>query len=179
MTYRTIVADPPWQLDRLGVLSWRSGRPSGEGMNLDYPTMTVDEIAALPVAGWADESAHLFLWTTQRHLPTSFQIVEAWGFRYVCDLIWCKAPHGWGPGGAFQSTVEHCLYATRGQVGRLEQIERQWWEWPRGEHSAKPDAFLDLVEAHFPGPHLEMFSRRARFGWDTWGNEALHGTEAP
>jgi N6-adenosine-specific RNA methylase IME4 len=22
-----------------------------------------------------------------------------------------------------------------------------------------------------PGPYLEMFSRRARFGWDVWGNE--------
>jgi N6-adenosine-specific RNA methylase IME4 len=24
-----------------------------------------------------------------------------------------------------------------------------------------------------PGPRLEMFARRQRLGWDTWGNEAL------
>lgn len=40
------------------------------------------------------------------------------------------------------------------------------------------DALLDLVEAVSPGPYLEMFSRRARLGWQTWGDEALHGTEA-
>jgi hypothetical protein len=50
--------------------------------------------------------------------------------------------------------------------------------WPReGAHSVKPDAFYDLVEHASPGPYLEMFSRRARLGWDTYGDEALHGTE--
>jgi N6-adenosine-specific RNA methylase IME4 len=33
--------------------------------------------------------------------------------------------------------------------------------------------FLDLVEQVSPGPYLEMFARRNRLGWDTWGNEAL------
>ena len=36
-------------------------------------------------------------------------------------------------------------------------------------HSAKPDAcsFIDLlVEEVSPGPYAELFSRRARFGWD-------------
>ena len=40
-------------------------------------------------------------------------------------------------------------------------------------HSAKPDAFIDIVEQVSPGPYLEMFARRQRLGWDTWGNEAL------
>jgi N6-adenosine-specific RNA methylase IME4 len=48
-----------------------------------------------------------------------------------------------------------------------------WWQWKRGEHSAKPEAFLDLVERVSPGPYLELFARRNRLGWDTWGNEAL------
>ncbi len=49
----------------------------------------------------------------------------------------------------------------------------RWFEWPRGAHSAKPEAFLDLVEQVSPGPYLELFARRQRLGWDTWGNEAL------
>jgi N6-adenosine-specific RNA methylase IME4 len=36
---------------------------------------------------------------------------------------------------------------------------------------------MDYIERVSPGPRLEMFSRRARIGWDTWGDEALHGTE--
>ncbi len=44
---------------------------------------------------------------------------------------------------------------------------------PRTTHSAKPEVFMDQIEAISPGPYLEMFSRRARLGWDTWGDEAL------
>jgi hypothetical protein len=33
------------------------------------------------------------------------------------------------------------------------------------------------IVADPPWPYEEMFSRRARLGWDTWGDEALHGTE--
>lgn len=44
-------------------------------------------------------------------------------------------------------------------------------------HSAKPDAFLDLVEQVSPGPYLELFARRQRLGWDTYGDEALNHVE--
>jgi N6-adenosine-specific RNA methylase IME4 len=50
------------------------------------------------------------------------------------------------------------------------------WKQPYASgkiHSAKPDGFLDHVEALCDGPYLELFARRQRLGWDTWGNEAL------
>jgi hypothetical protein len=40
-------------------------------------------------------------------------------------------------------------------------------------HSAKPDAALDLIEQVSPGPYVELFARRARFGWDYWGDQSL------
>lgn len=55
----------------------------------------------------------------------------------------------------------------------------RWFQWPRGPHSAKPEAFLDLVEQISPGPYLELFARRNRLGWDTWGDEALWHVEMP
>ncbi len=85
---------------------------------------------------------------------------------------------GMGLGGAFVQTTEHVLFARRGTLPAQQRIDSTWWNWKRGQHSAKPDAFLDIVEAVSPGPYLEMFSRRARLGWDTWGNESLHGGEA-
>jgi N6-adenosine-specific RNA methylase IME4 len=45
------------------------------------------------------------------------------------------------------------------------------FDWPRGAHSEKPEAFYDLVEQLSPGPYLEMYARRRRLGWDVWGNE--------
>jgi N6-adenosine-specific RNA methylase IME4 len=59
----------------------------------------------------------------------------------------------------------------------VKRWDTTWFQWPRGKHSAKPEAFLDLVEQTSPGPYLEMFARRQRLGWDTWGNEALEHVE--
>jgi N6-adenosine-specific RNA methylase IME4 len=44
-------------------------------------------------------------------------------------------------------------------------------------HSRKPDAWLDLIERVSPGPYVELFARRARFGWDYWGDESLGTAE--
>jgi len=35
-------------------------------------------------------------------------------------------------------------------------------------HSRKPETLQDYLET-FEGPHLELFARRARLGWDCWG----------
>jgi N6-adenosine-specific RNA methylase IME4 len=48
-----------------------------------------------------------------------------------------------------------------------------WFQWRRGAHSVKPDAFIDMVEQVSPGPYVELFARRQRLGWDTWGNECF------
>ena len=45
--YRTIVADPPWALEwNANVGKGRSGRKG-----LPYPTMSLEDICGLPVAG--------------------------------------------------------------------------------------------------------------------------------
>jgi N6-adenosine-specific RNA methylase IME4 len=170
--FKTIVADPPWEMKRGSNYGWRKGRMSGERMTLDYPTMTLDEIRAMPVSNVVSEDAHLFLWTTQKHMEATYGIARAWGFAPTCALVWCKAPHGWGPGGVFQSTVEFVIYGRRGRpMPNKHTINRQWFEWPRGRHSAKPEAFQDMVQDSFPEPRLEMFARRPRLGWTCWGNE--------
>ncbi len=169
--FGTIVADPPWPVKRGSQYRWREGRASGDRMQLDYPTMTIDEIAAMPVSSIAAADAHLFLWTTQTYLRDAFRVIEAWGFKRSCVLVWCKAPHGWGPGGAFQSTIEFVIYARRGKPRHERQLRSQWYEWPRSRHSAKPEAFLDMIEGNFSGPFVELFARRERPGWAVWGNE--------
>lgn len=55
----------------------------------------------------------------------------------------------------------------------LERAPGRWFHWPVAEHSRKPEAFLDLVETVSRGPYCELFARRQRLGWDTWGDEAL------
>lgn len=198
--YRTIVADPPWdhsdgtgvKLD-IGYGSKRRPLPPGEKPHSTAPPyahMTLDAIKALPVAALAEDDAHLYLWTTNRYLRDVWVVAEAWGFSGVCVITWCKALRGFLGGGAWQANTEFCLFARRGNLATIGKAQGRWYDWPRrfgppvreGEkrktmHSAKPEAFLDHVEQVSPGPYLEMFARRARFGWDYFGDESLGTAE--
>ena len=170
MRYRTIVADPPWDVKR--PAGWHvSGHRSQP-----YPTMTVEEIASLPV-GDMTEDGHLYLWTVNLHIRSAYHVAESWGYTPVCLLTWCKKPMGVGPGGLFSITTEFILFCRRGPEPRRMVVPSTWFEWPRKGQSVKPEAFFDLVESVSPGPYLEMFARRQRLGWDTWGNEALNHVE--
>jgi N6-adenosine-specific RNA methylase IME4 len=196
--YRTIVADPPWDhSDGTGVkldIGYRRTRRPLEGPAIGtappYPSMSIEEIGALPVENLAEKDAHLYLWTTNRYLRIVYDVAECWGFTPVCILTWCKRSPGFLGGGAFPSNTEFCLFARRGSLPAKSRAEGRWFILPRrvgppvregqkrtSMHSAKPEAFLDMVEAVSPGPYLEMFARRQRLGWDTWGNESLGHVE--
>lgn len=177
--YRTIVADPPWRVHQPPPLSAGSFTKSGPNRQLPYPTMSVEEIAALPVADLTHADCHLYLWTINRYVEEAYGIVREWGFTKSTLLTWCKPPMGSGAGGAYALTSEFCLFARRGLGAYEQRHATSWWEWPRGEHSAKPERFLDIVEEVSPGPYLELFARRARFGWDYAGDGSLGTVEIP
>jgi N6-adenosine-specific RNA methylase IME4 len=40
------------------------------------------------------------------------------------------------------------------------------------EHSRKPDEQYDIIRQCSPGPFLELFARKRREGWTSWGNQA-------
>ena len=178
--YRTIVADPPWAYDDV---KWPSFTHGGTGprkeKDMPYATMSVEQIAALPVARMADRDSRLFIWTTNRYLRQTFDVIDAWGFTYVQTLIWRKT----GNPSPFSGSVapqhhEFLLVGKRGAPEILEKLTTSVIDAPAAifGHSAKPECFLDLIEQVSPEPRVELFARRARmFGWDYWGNES-HGT---
>lgn len=167
--YRTIVADPPWPV-RQPPKEWKTGTANAP---LPYRKMTVEEIAAMPVKRLAAESAHIYIWTVNRYIRETYDVMAAWGFTPAMMLTWCKTPMGIGPGRQYASTTEFVLFGWCGpQEREPKRIERNWWNWPRGKHSEKPEAFQDIVEQVSPAPRLELFARRKRLGWQGWGNEA-------
>ena len=172
-SYATVVADPPWPYPDQRRPVNRGIQAGSRIHRFDYPVMELAEIRSLPVTDLAAPDAHLLLWTTSRYLEAGYETARAWGFRPSQLLTWCKPPVGIGPGGVFATTSEFVIYARRGTPEHVQRVGSTWWTWPRSGHSAKPDAFLDLVESTFPGPYLELFARRDRLGWDTWGNESL------
>jgi N6-adenosine-specific RNA methylase IME4 len=157
--FATVYADPPWQYQN------QASRASTDN---HYDTMTVEEIAAVPVGRLAAADAHLHLWTTNGFLFEARRVMEAWGFEYKSAFVWAKPQLGIG--NYWRVSHELCLFGTRGSAPFRDRGQRSWQEWPRTEHSAKPTEFYELIEAVSPSPYLELFARRIRRGWTSWGD---------
>lgn len=110
LRYRTIVADPPWQIDHFP--QWFASGKKGV-VQRPYDCMTLDEIKALPVADLADRVAHLYLWTITDFLEDSFEVARCWGFDPSGVLVWCKPEQPGGLGGTWPANVEFIVFATR------------------------------------------------------------------
>ncbi len=176
--YRTVVADPPWDYREGFVRGPNAGFGWTNRHDLPYQSMSVEEIADLRVADLTDRSgAFLWLWTTNRYLPDAFDVMASWGFRYRQAIIWHKDDASPFPGAVAPNEAEFLLVGRRGGVKRLGTWPEAVITATRGDHSAKPEVFLDLIEAVSPEPRVELFARRNRLGWDTWGLESLSHTE--
>lgn len=166
--YRTVVADPPWA-PSLGS-TWATRYTDKARPQKHYDTMSLEDIVSMPVDRIIEPKAHLWLWVLNQHVDWGYTVARAWGFEPQQMVTWCKP--GLGVGG-FQCNTESVLVCRKGSRhgNPFGGTGGTWFEWPRGRHSQKPEAFYDLVERVSPGPYVELFARRARLGWDVWGDE--------
>lgn len=172
-----MLADPPWRFSN------RTGKVAPEHRRLDrYSTMTLDDIKDIPVTTVLSENAHLYLWVPNALLPEGISVMQAWGFRYVSNVVWAKrrkdgGPDGRGVGFYFRNVTELVLFGVRGSMRTLSPARSQvnMIETRKREHSRKPDELYDLIESCSPGPHLELFARHPRDGWTGWGDESGDG----
>lgn len=166
--FPVLYVDPPWRYD--------FAADDADVIENHYPTMTLDEICALPVSDVALEDCVLFLWTTSPKLEESFRVLNAWGFTYRTCAVWDKQ---WiGPGYYFRQRHELLLVATKGTLPVPSPSNRpdSVFTEKRTAHSRKPEVAYRLIESMYPElPKLELFSRESREGWDSWGNEAMRG----
>lgn len=173
--FATVMADPPWRFTN------RTGKVAPEHKRLSrYPTMTLEDICALPVADHLEDTAHCYLWVPNALLPEGLQVLRSWGFEYKSNIIWHKirkdgGSDGRGVGFYFRNVTEVLLFGTRGKSARtLPPGRRQvnMMQTRKREHSRKPDEQYDLIESCSWGPYLELFGRGVRDGWTVWGNQA-------
>lgn len=120
--FATVLADPPWRFTN------RTGKMAPEHRRLSrYGTMTVDEIANLPVPRLVASTAHLYLWVPNALLPEGLRVMHAWGFDYKTNLIWHKlrkdgGSDGRGVGFYFRNVTEIILFGVRGKNARTLPI---------------------------------------------------------
>ena len=178
--YATIVVDPPWADRRKGnIAPTRVGRVlTDRSIRSQYDTMTVAEIAELPVGGLAAEDSHLYLWTTNLDMPDAFGIMARWGFRYNTLITWVKTGH-LGMGYHWRGMTEHMLFGVKGKLRTKDRGLRNHFTAPKAGHSVKPDASFELIERASPGPYVELFARRPRLGWDAWGTKCNQMWHSP
>lgn len=188
--FRSIVADPPWKFkSRTDSRSanWKSPRH----IERHYPTMVLADIKAMPIAELADpKGCHLFLWVTGPQIPAGLDVMEAWGFRFsTVAFTWAKLKRSrdagqfglcvtvaddfhTGLGLTTRKNAEFVLLGRRGNPRREARDVRELIVSAVREHSRKPDEFFERVERYCVGPYLELFARKSRPGWTTWGNQA-------
>ena len=163
-SFNLIYADPPWRYVDHG---------SDETRELDnhYPTMSDEELMAMEVP--AANDCLLLMWATSPLLPRQLKVMQAWGFNYRTCAVWVKDRPGMGK--YWRQQHELLLLGTKGAPGtplpedRLPSVLNA----PRAEHSRKPDEAHGMVQRMFPHltARLELFARRPRDGWTTWGND--------
>ncbi len=170
--YSVIYADPPW--------SYRVWSSKGAGRSAEnhYPTMSIEDIRALPVAELADKDCALFLWVTFPTLREAMTVLDAWGFTYkTVAFVWIKENRQtpslfWGLGYWTRSNAEVCILATKGSPKRFSAGVHQVIMSPIEQHSKKPDETRDrIVKLMGDVPRVELFARQTAPGWDVWGNE--------
>lgn len=165
-----LLADPAWD-DEFGK--------SDRSIENHYATMTSDEILALPVSEIAHDQAVLFLWATPSMIEAALQTMKAWGFEYRTQMVWVKPSIGLGK--YVRQRHEILLIGRRGDhpAPLSENLSDSVIEAPRGEHSAKPEIFHEIIERMYPdAARIELFRRGTpRKGWLAWGAEAKEAAE--
>jgi len=169
MKYKIIYADPPWSYKDKMI-----GHGGAEGI---YNTQDKNWICNLPIDEISEKDSVLFLWATSPLLPEAFEVMKAWGFKYVTvAFVWSKH-HKSGKkvknlGRWTMGNVEVCLLGRKGKPQRIVKNIRQLVEAERTTHSKKPEEVSKrIVDLMGDLPRIELFARNKTPGWDVWGNE--------
>ena len=168
-TYGLIMADPPWQF------ALYSAKGEEKSAQAHYRTMSMADIARMPVGELAARDCVLWLWATAPMIDQQIGIASAWGFTFKTMGVWVKTTVNgnlaFGTGYLLRNCHEPFIIATRGRPTTSRSV-RSALMAPAREHSRKPDAAFRNAEQLVPDVRrLELFSRESRLGWDTWGNE--------
>jgi N6-adenosine-specific RNA methylase IME4 len=163
-SYKLILADPPWSYKNV-----KTGGSLTSGASDQYPTMSLEEIKALPVPSIAGKDCVLAMWATVPLLPEGLEVLSAWGFTYKTALFWKKNANGLGFW--FRGEVEILLVGKRGSIHAFHSQQSNFIEAKSRKHSQKPGLVYEILEATGIEPRIELFARDHRQGWDAWGNQ--------
>jgi N6-adenosine-specific RNA methylase IME4 len=180
-----IYADPPWKWGHFGEADKENEAGKGRTPDQHYPTLTYPEIESFridgkPVSEIAHKDAALFLWCTSANIEMALSVMAAWGFTYKAHAVWVKDRSGTGL--VFRNRHEPLLYGTRGNMPGPQFQPQSVFDFPRGQHSAKPTEIRTIIEKMYPDfdahTRLELFARTSVNGWTPYGFESENNVAA-
>jgi N6-adenosine-specific RNA methylase IME4 len=134
-SYDFIMADPPW---RFAVRSEKG--ITSKGAEGQYNCLSIDDIAALPVARLAKKHRLLWLWATNPMIDQQIEILKGWGFKFKTLGFWNKITKNgkpaFGTGYIFRCSSEPVLIGTIGNPKTSRSIPL-WDAW--GNEATKFD----------------------------------------
>lgn len=190
-----MLIDPPWEYEH-----WSEKGQTKAPQN-HYDVLSIEEIASLPIAALAADDCAAFVWLTWPLAMRWREVFDAWGFNYAgLAWEWIKfnpksGKYAFGGGYGTRKNLEPCVLITKGdpQLRKpivsdmlgdavvpagvrsvrdfIEAMPMDAIRSPRRLHSQKPDEQYDRIETMFDGPYVELFSRRDRPGWVSFGDQ--------
>lgn len=172
--YEIIVSDPPWKQSKGGL---RKARPN-QSRELDYDTMTLEDIKELHrhvFDNLAEETHTVFMWTIDKFLPETEQMMKELGYKMHARMVWDKT-NGVAPAFTVRYSHEYLLWFYKPKMTKINPDMRgkfrTCFSEPATKHSKKPLVSYEMIEALYPTQSkLELFARYPRDGWDGFGNE--------
>lgn len=165
-----IYADFPWQYSNK-----KTGGSHTSGAAQKYETLSLDELARLPIVRTFAPTSVLFSWATTPFGKAPYELMEAWGYRYITEIYWHKLGKR-GTGYWFIGEVEKLLFGIRGKVPAFRSGVPNHLALPKDpKHSRKPAEFRRLIEqvtdvpALRPLRRLELFATETSPGWRARG----------
>jgi N6-adenosine-specific RNA methylase IME4 len=170
-SYDLAMIDPPWPFE---VYSERGIAKSPEA---HYQTMTMDDIARLPVGDILAPAGVLFCWATWPLIDRQAAIIRRWGLEPKSGGAWAKRTASgklrWGTGYLLRSVCEPFIIATLPGSGFRGSSEINLIDGLAREHSRKPTEAYEMLERILPNARrADVFARQTRPGWAAFGDQA-------
>jgi N6-adenosine-specific RNA methylase IME4 len=103
-------------------------------------------------------------------LDIAMGLLKSYKFNYKTMVIWKK--ESFVMGFWFRGNVEVCLVANRGKFPAFHCQKSNFIQSKPQGHSQKPEEFFELIEPIFDNYNkIELFARKPRNGWDSFGNQ--------
>lgn len=171
--YNIIYADPAWSFSNKNT-----GGNMKSGASNHYDTMSVKDMAKLPIEDLAGDNCVLFMWWVGSQPEEAIELAKAWGFKLktMTGFNWVKTTLlgklFFGMGFWTRAGSECCLIAVKGKPKRINAGIRSVIMAPIDKHSKKPNIFRkEIIKLMGDIPRVELFAREQLEGFDVWGNE--------